>query len=314
MVPGGWRAPSSWMPTELPARDGVSASVMSLPVLAVQPPSLLVYLEQAAHIPQGQSWRWRMEQALVLDDTGRALTPDAPYRAQQRIFYYRHVPDEPHIPFTETIVFQDEHLLVADKPHFLPVTPTGRYVQETLLVRLKKRTQIQALAPIHRIDRDTAGLVLFSTQAASRDPYSALFRDRKVDKCYEAIAPYNPALEFPRLHRSRMQESAASFMQMCEVPGEPNSETTIDLLEHQGALARYRLRPHNGKRHQLRVHMLSLGLPIVGDAIYPVLTPEPALDALDYSAPLQLLAQSLEFTDPITGQRRVFHSQLHLTL
>jgi tRNA pseudouridine32 synthase / 23S rRNA pseudouridine746 synthase len=248
-----------------------------------------------------------MHDGLVLDGAGQSLAPDAPYRPGQRIYYYRHMPAEPRIPFSETIVYQDAHLLVADKPHFLPVAPTGRYVQETLLVRLKKRTGLDDLVPIHRIDRDTAGLVLFSIQPASRNAYAALFRARSVAKCYEAIAPYHPELAWPLLHQSRLVP-ATSFMQMQQVPGQPNTETHIELLEVRGAYARYRLRPLTGKRHQLRVHMLSLGLPICGDAIYPVLTPEPALDALDYTQPLQLLAQSLAFTDPLTGQARAFRS------
>jgi tRNA pseudouridine32 synthase / 23S rRNA pseudouridine746 synthase len=275
--------------------------------------SALSFLEHAVPVPNGQSWLLRMQSGLVLNDAGHALAPDAPYRPGQRIYYYRHVPDEPHIPFAETIIYQDAHLLVADKPHFLPVTPTGRYVQETLLVRLKKRTGLNDLVPIHRIDRDTAGLLLFSVQPATRDAYAALFRQRAVLKSYEAIAPYRADIRFPLTHRSRMVR-AASFMQMQEVAGEPNTETHIELLEQRGPLARYRLHPVTGKRHQLRMHMLSLGIPICGDAIYPVLTPEPALDALDYSAPLQLLAQSIAFTDPVSQHQHSFSSMQTLRL
>jgi tRNA pseudouridine32 synthase / 23S rRNA pseudouridine746 synthase len=293
----------------IPTVDGVSASVMVLPILPknLQLKSVLSFLELSAHIPLGQSWLVRMQSGLVLNDAGQALAADAPYCAGQRIYYYRHVPDEPHIPFEETILYQDAHLLVADKPHFLPVTPTGRYVQETLLVRLKKRTGLNDLVPIHRIDRDTAGLVLFSVQRATRDAYAALFRQRAVAKCYEAIAPYRADIQFPYVHRSRMVH-AASFMQMQEVAGEPNTETHIALMEQRGGLARYQLRPVTGKRHQLRMHMLSLGMPICGDAIYPVLTPEPALGALDYSAPLQLLAQSIAFADPVSQSPHHFAS------
>jgi tRNA pseudouridine32 synthase / 23S rRNA pseudouridine746 synthase len=288
-----------------PTRDGVSPSVMTLPLLPPeqQPASLLSYLELVAHIPAGQSWLSRLQNGLVLDEAAHALAPHAPYLPGQRIYYYRHMPTEPRIPFEETIIYQDAHLLVADKPHFLPVAPTGRYVQETLLVRLKKRTGLNDLVPIHRIDRDTAGLVLLSIQPASRDAYAALFRDRSVAKVYEAIAPYRPEIAFPLVHTSRLVPATASFMQMQEVPGPPNTETHIELLEVRGNQARYRLRPLTGKRHQLRVHMLSLGLPISGDAIYPVLTPEPALVELDYSAPLQLLAKRIAFTDPATGQQ-----------
>jgi tRNA pseudouridine32 synthase / 23S rRNA pseudouridine746 synthase len=299
----------------LPTVDGVSPSVMTLPVFPPSdaPTSLLSFLERSVHIPAGQSWRERMQKALVLSDAGVPFLPDSPYLAGQRVYYYRHVVNEPHVPFTESIIYQDALLLVADKPHFLPVAPTGRYVQETLLVRLKRRTGLNDLVPIHRIDRDTAGLVLFSVQPASRDAYAALFRQRHVGKCYEAIAPFRADLCLPLVHRSRMVP-AASFMQMHEVTGEPNTETRIELLEQRGSLARYRLHPVTGKRHQLRVHMLSLGLPICGDAIYPTLTPEPQLDALDYRHPLQLLAQSITFADPVTGLQHTFNSLQRLVL
>jgi tRNA pseudouridine32 synthase / 23S rRNA pseudouridine746 synthase len=298
-----------------PTVEGVSPSLTVLPILPqhLQFGTVLLFLEQTMHVPSGQSWLLRMQNGLVLNDDGAALAPDAPYVAGQRIYYYRHIPQEPRIPFDEVILYQDAHLLVADKPHFLPVTPTGRYVQETLLVRLKKRTGLNDMVPIHRIDRDTAGLVLFSIQPATRDAYAALFRQRAVAKSYEAIAPWQAGLLFPRLHSSRMVR-AASFMQMLEVPGEPNSQTQMELLEQRGGLARYLLRPLTGKRHQLRVHMMALGLPICGDAIYPTLTPEPELDALDYSHALQLLARSIAFTDPVTGQPHSFDSQQRLLL
>ncbi len=296
-------------PFKPPMLRGVSPSLMVLPNAAApgQPTHLLGYLQQSAYIPQGQTWLERMQTGLVLGSTGQPLPIDTPYQLGLRIYYYRHVANEPRVPFEATIVFEDEHLLVADKPHFLPVSPTGRYVQETLLVRLKNRTGARDLVPIHRIDRDTAGIVMFSKQVASRNAYAALFRQRKVNKVYEAIAPYQPALEFPRTHQSRLQ-TAASFMQMHEVAGPINSTTHISLLAVQGAWARYRLVPISGQRHQLRVHMLALGLPLRGDAIYPVLTPEPALDALDYSQPLQLLAQRIAFDDPVTGLAQQFCS------
>ncbi len=296
-----------------PTLNGVGPSLMALPnALNISyPDDLLTYLEQSAYIPQGQNWRARLVSGQVLDFQGKPLPVDTPFAPGQRIYYYRHVPHEPKVPFVETIVFEDENLLVADKPHFLPVSPTGRYVQETLLVRLKNRTGLDDLVPIHRIDRDTAGIVMFSKQVASRNAYAAMFRARQAHKVYEAIAPYNPALQFPVTRHSRLQ-TAASFMQMHEVDGPANSSTHIELLEVHGTLARYRLQPITGQRHQLRVHMMALGLPLRGDAIYPVLTPEPALDSLDYSQPLQLLAQSISFDDPVTGAPRHFRSNLCL--
>jgi tRNA pseudouridine32 synthase/23S rRNA pseudouridine746 synthase len=219
---------------------------------------------------------------------------------------------EPEIPFEEGILFRDDHLLVADKPHFLPVTPSGLYLHQTLLNRLKKKTQIQTLSPIHRIDRDTAGLVVFSIRPDERAQYQNLFRDRAVNKVYEAIAPYSEALtkRLPLTYQSRLEESE-HFLQMQEVEGEPNSDTQIELLEISKPWARYRLIPGSGKKHQLRTHLNALNIPIQHDQIYPVLTPYQEYD-LDFTKPLQLLAKTISFNDPITGKSREFYSSQEL--
>jgi tRNA pseudouridine32 synthase/23S rRNA pseudouridine746 synthase len=200
--------------------------------------------------------------------------------------------------------------VVADKPHFMPVTPSGRYLHATLLVRLKRRLGLPELSPLHRIDRDTAGLVLLSVQQRTRGAYQALFRDRQITKHYDAIAPWRADLAFPREHASRLEESE-QFFRMHEVPGEPNSLTRIELVEVAEPWARYRLSPVTGKRHQLRVHMAALGMPLRNDPFYPVVNDPPEGD---YSRPLQLLARSLEFTDPVTGEARVFESRQALQL
>jgi tRNA pseudouridine32 synthase/23S rRNA pseudouridine746 synthase len=164
--------------------------------------------------------------------------------------------------------------------------------------------------PLHRIDRDTAGLVLFSVQPATRDQYAALFRQRVVVKRYEAIAPLRADLLLPMRHRSRLEQSE-SFMQMREVAGTPNTETGIELLEVKESLARYRLSPVTGKKHQLRAHMAALGIPILNDRLYPLLVPASDNEP-DYSKPLQLLAKSLAFVDPLSGQQRQFESRQQL--
>ena len=231
------------------------------------------------------------------------------YLPNTHLLYFRRLAREPEIPFEEIILFQDEHILVADKPHFLPVTPSGLYLHQTLLNRLKKKTGIQELSPIHRIDRDTAGLVIFSVNPSERAQYQNLFRDRAVKKVYEAIAPYSEELinKLPMTYQSRLQESE-HFLQMQEVEGEPNADTLIELLEVRAPWAKYHLTPGSGKKHQLRCHLNSLGIPIQHDQIYPILTPYQEY-YLDFSKPLQLLAKEIYFKDPITGQERSFVSQ-----
>lgn len=293
--------------------EGVSASRVYLPADQAHANLLSFFVMQFPHIAK-EEWVSRFNEGLILDQEGHALAVNDAYLPNTHLIYFRRLEREPEIPFEEKILYQDEHILVADKPHFLPVTPSGLYLHQTLLNRLKKTTGIQTLSPIHRIDRDTAGLVIFSVNPNERAQYQNLFRDRVVKKVYEAIAPYTKELDqkLPMNYQSRLEESE-HFLQMHEVPGEPNSDTLIEILEVNAPYARYRLTPGSGKKHQLRCHLNSLGVPIKNDQIYPILTPYQEYD-LDFSKPLQLLAKEVSFQDPITGQPRVFSSQKTLDL
>lgn len=294
----------------LPTRNGVSPSCVALP--SGPWPLVIDFLVQRIPAVSRDDWAERMAAGGLVQADGTPVGPDAPYMPQTKLYYWRQLPSEQPIPFEEQVVFQDEWLVVADKPHFLPVTPKGRYLHETLLVRLKKKLGIDTLVPMHRIDRETAGLVVFTVQAHTRHAYQSLLRDRLVNKVYEAIAPHRPGLTWPMWRRTRLQESP-SFMAMHEVEGEPNAHTWMCLQETSGGWGRYELMPLTGQKHQLRAHMNALGLPIHGDRIYPVLQPaEPLNAALDFSKPLKLLARELSFTDPITGAARRFRSQRHL--
>ena len=255
-----------------------------------------------------EQWLDRIARGRVLDAQGVAITPHTPYRAGLRIHYYREVVDEVPIPFAESVLHVDEHLLVVDKPHFLPVTPAGGFVEESLLRRLLRRLDNPMLAPLHRIDRLTAGLVLFSTNPASRSAYQALFRERAIVKRYEALAAPLPGLAFPLRRCSRIV-AGEPFFRMREVDGEANSETRIEVIGRSDDGWRYALYPVTGKKHQLRVQMAALGAPILHDPWYPVLR---AVTADDHQRPLQLLAHSLAFVDPLSGQPRRFESRLSL--
>jgi tRNA pseudouridine32 synthase/23S rRNA pseudouridine746 synthase len=290
----------------LPTKNGVGPSCVGLP--AGHWSTITDFLVGRFPAITREVWLERMALQLVIDEFGGLVTPERPYPSQMRIYYYRAVDVEARIPFEETVLYQDDHLVVADKPHFLPVTPSGHYLQETLLVRLKNRLRIDTLIPIHRIDRETAGLVLFSTNPSERNAYQALFRDHAVTKHYEAIAEWRGSLTWPLTRKSRIVEDEPFFRQR-EVAGKPNSETYMDVIEKNGGLARYALSPVTGKKHQLRVHMNALGLPILNDRMYPPVADTPADD---YRTPLQLLAKSIAFTDPVTGQARNFQSQLRL--
>ena len=253
----------------------------------------------------------RMGRAEIAFEKGVALRAEEPYRAHRKLFYTRQVEAETPVPFKEAILFQDEHLLVADKPPFLTVVPAGKHLQETLLVRLRKSTGIESLVPMHRIDRETSGLVMFTIQSETRGRYQSLFELKEIQKTYEAIAPYSPWLSFPMDYASFIEESPA-FMQMQEVAGRtPNAFTRIECVEQQGELARYLVTPITGKKHQIRIHFSSLGIPILNDRIYPNLQP---VGSDDYSKPLQLLAKTLSFIDPLSKARRFFESKQSLSL
>jgi tRNA pseudouridine32 synthase/23S rRNA pseudouridine746 synthase len=253
-------------------------------------------------------WLDRIARQRVLDAQGVAITPLTPYQVGLRIHYYREVAAEVPIPLTETLLHVDEHLVVADKPHFLPVTPAGGFVEQTLLRRLMRKLGNPGLVPLHRIDRATAGLVLFSAQPASRSAYQALFRERRIDKRYEALAAPLPRLAFPLTRHSRIV-TGEPFFRMREVDGEPNSETRIEVIERRDDCWRYALYPLTGRKHQLRVHMAALGAAILHDTTYPQLAGQAADD---YQRPLKLLAQSLAFMDPLSGVPRRFESRLRL--
>jgi tRNA pseudouridine32 synthase/23S rRNA pseudouridine746 synthase len=250
-------------------------------------------------------WARRILAGEVVDEHGAAVTPARVHQPHLRVYYYRTVPDEPSVTADVGVLYRDERLLVADKPHFMPVTPGGAQLQHTLLVRLKRSLGLEHLAPLHRIDRETAGLVLFSLEPATRGLYHELFAQRRMVKSYECIAPDRDDLAWPYVHDSRLVPDT-HFMRMREVPGVANARTRMQRLERRGPLARYRLEPETGRRHQLRVHCAALGLPILGDTLYPVLQP-PGSD--DPRRPLQLLAQSLAFTDPVTGAQHRFTSR-----
>lgn len=259
------------------------------------------------------NWQRRFDSGLISLERGEPLKQDSPYLAGQTILYYRQVENEPIIPFEPNILHLDEHLLVVDKPHFLPVTPSGHYVSQTLLTKLRNHPDLQQLAvndisPLHRLDKDTAGVMLLSVNPSSRACYHALFADRHIHKTYHAIAPTRSDLCYPFHIHSRLERGEPFFLTKM-TQGEPNAHTTIELIENNGAFSLYRLTPVTGKKHQLRVHMASLGMPLLNDNFYPTVKTQ---GSSDFTKPLQLLAKSIAFIDPITQQARRFDSQLRL--
>ncbi len=291
-------------PSPLPQRDGVDPVRLKLPqgaAWATVRDHLVERLPVGASVIDGM-----LDAGLIVDADGRAVPRDMAYVPGMFVWFHRELPYEVPVPFALNVVYRDEHIVVVDKPHFLATTPRGSHVAETALARLRRELGLPTLGAAHRLDRLTAGLVLFTVRPAERGAYQSLFRDRLITKEYEAVAPYDPSLALPRTVRSRIVKERG-VLAAREVEGEPNAVSDVELLEQRGdGLARYRLTPHTGQTHQLRVHMSTLGVPILGDPLYPVVT-GPVADG-DFRRPLQLLARVLAFTDPVTGREHRFVS------
>jgi tRNA pseudouridine32 synthase/23S rRNA pseudouridine746 synthase len=310
------------MQSPLPVRDGVNATRLRLPEDGPWATAMDYMMHRWGHIdPQGIEDRF--DAGEIVGEGGIPLNRATKLEDHTFIWYYRSLPPEPRIPVELNILHQDEHLLVVDKPHFLPTTPGGTYIQESALVRLRNQLDLPDLIPMHRLDRMTAGILLLSTNPETRGKYQVLFEKRQVRKEYECVSAAEPAagypaVDFPVVVRNRMTKSR-SYLLAEVVEGEPNAETRVELLEtfdggrsaaSAGRRALYRLEPQSGKTHQLRVHMASLGLGIVNDAFYPDLL-DKAPD--DYTRPLQLLARGIRFVDPVSGRPVEYRSRLQLS-
>jgi tRNA pseudouridine32 synthase / 23S rRNA pseudouridine746 synthase len=290
-------------PSPLPQRDGVDPVRVRLPAgdaWATVRDHLVTRLATGVGAIDGM-----LDAGLIVDAAGRPVPRDMAYVPGMYVWFHRQLPDEERVPFAVDVLHRDDHLVVADKPHFLATTPRGSHIAETALARLRRQLGIPTLSAAHRLDRLTAGLVMFTVRPEERGAYQSLFRDKRVAKEYEAVARYEPALDLPRTVRSRIVKERG-VPAAREVEGEPNAVSRVELLEHRDGRARYRLLPRTGQTHQLRVHMSALGVPILGDPLYPVVAGPVAVG--DFRRPLQLLARVLEFTDPVTGHEHRFVS------
>jgi tRNA pseudouridine32 synthase/23S rRNA pseudouridine746 synthase len=286
----------------LPQRHGLDAVRLRTPAEGPWTTIRDHLVDRLPRVAPGRIDTMLREQRIV--DLSGPVALDAPFVPEHFLWFHRDLPDEVPVPFEIRIVHRDDDLLVVDKPHFLATIPRGKHIVQTALVRLRRELELPALSPAHRLDRVTAGLIMFVIRPERRGAYQTLFRDRLVHKTYEAIARYDPTLDLPCTLRSRIIKERGVITAL-EFPGPPNAETLVELMEHRDGLGRYRLTPTTGRTHQLRLHMSGLGVPILGDDFYPVLTETP-LD--DFTRPLQLLAKTLEFTDPVTGEQRSFQS------
>lgn len=293
------------MPSPLPVRDGVGATRLHVPLTGEWPTIAAYMVERFFHL-EPERLLERFDRGEIVSRSGLPLGRDTPLGAEEFVWYYREPPVEKEIPFAIEVLHQDRDLVVIDKPHFLPTTPGGKFLQNSALVRLRNLLDNPELTPIHRLDRATAGLLMFSTRPETRGAYQLLFENREVQKVYEAVSARPAGWDagaFPLVYRNHIVKNRGEVCVQVDADREPNSETLIEVLAADDEHVHTLLRPHSGKMHQLRVHLAALGLGIQGDGFYPVLLPE---SPDDFDRPLQLLARELHFVDPLSGDRREF--------
>jgi tRNA pseudouridine32 synthase / 23S rRNA pseudouridine746 synthase len=275
--------------------------------------SLYDFLVDQFPLIDASIWKNRLEQGKVHWLSGEIVNAETSFKAGQILCYYREVEQEPIIPFKHEVLFQNDHILIACKPHFLPVTPGGQYVNECLLERIRLENQLPDIVPLHRLDRETAGLVMFSINTETRGLYAQLFAGKKISKSYQAIAKISNEMKAKNLpcHWSisnRLEKSIPKFT-MKEGQGQVNAHSEISLTKVAGDVGLFNLNPVTGKTHQLRLHMMKIQMPILNDKFYPVLQ---AKGPLSFANPLQLLAKKISFVDPITNQFLEFESKRQL--
>lgn len=275
------------------------------------PESILQHLIERFPRVASEVWKSRVKEGAVFFDDGSPISESTPYQPGRTVLYFREVVEEPVIPFQENIVFQNEHFLVVDKPHFIPVTPSGACVNQCLLSRLRRATGLEELTPIHRLDRETAGLVLFALRKETRGLFHLMFERGTVLRQYLALALVPAGVVGQHWQVENRLARGEPWFRMKIVEGEKNAVTRIVLKEKRGDTGLFELSPKTGKKHQLRVHLASLGFPILNDPFYPVLR---SIPSGDYSKPLALIANRLSFQDPMTGHTWEFESHLLATL
>lgn len=297
----------------LPPRHGLGAAWVRTPdhdrTRPAPAPTLGAWLRD--RLPERVDVEAMLEAGRFVLGDGTPLVGDEPYRPHTFVWFHRDLRDEPEVPGDMPVLHEDDRLLVVDKPAFLATIPRGRHVRQSVVVRLRDQLGLPELTPAHRLDRVTSGVLVLVKERRWRGAYQSLFARREVQKTYLALARHDPGLSLPLTVSNHVRKDRGTLRAEV-VPDAPvNAVTHVDLDEVRGGLAVYRLSPATGRTHQLRLHLCGLGVPIVGDPLYPDVLDLPVDDM---STPLQLLAHTLTFDDPVDEQPRTFTSHRSLPL
>ena len=296
-------------PSPLPSRHGVDAQRFRMPQAGPWATLRDHLAERLAAALDPHELDRKLAAGEFVDEHGRPMPPDAPFVPRSVVFAHRDLPDEGTVSPPVDVLHRDERIVVIDKPHLMATMPRGRHVVQSALARTRVLTGLERLAPAHRLDRPTAGVLMFTTEQRWRGAYQRMFAEGRVHKEYLAVAPIAERLDLPLVRRTHVRKEHGTH-QAHEVPdAEPNAETLIELRERRGELGLYVLTPRTGRTHQLRCQLNGLGIPIVGDPLYPT---EVEVSDGELPPPLQLLAAALEFDDPVDGTRRRFETRRHL--
>lgn len=291
----------------LPPRHGLGAAWLRTPDSGVPTSDATLRDFLLRRLPSTVDVDAMLASGEFVDQQGHPICGDEPARPNTFIWFHRRLREEPPVPFDIPVLYQDERIVVVDKPPFLSTIPRGRHVVESVVVKLRARLGLPELAPAHRLDRLTSGVLLLTTHREYRAGYQRLFEQRAVTKVYTARAAWHPGLLLPHTVRNHLVKRRGVWQAEVIEQAPWNAETHVELLQRVSAtVADYRLRPTTGRTHQLRRHLNDLGAPILHDPLYPTIR---EVDVDDFSHPLELIAAELSFLDPHTGQQRVFHSQ-----
>ncbi|MFC5930392.1 pseudouridylate synthase [Cryobacterium melibiosiphilum] len=244
-------------------------------------------------------------------ESGALVDGGDPYRPYTFIWFHRDLAEEKVVPGEIHVVFRDDRIVVVDKPAFLSTIPRGQHVVQSVVVRLRAELGLPELSPLHRLDRGTSGLLVLATERRWRGAYQSMFQRQEMHKTYRALAPLLPGLELPVTVRNHLASRRGQLQAEVLADAPVNAESLVELDSVIDGMGVYTLTPRTGRTHQLRRHMLGLGIPITDDPLYPVVR-DVSLD--DFSRPLQLLANEVRFTDPVDGSARHFTSVRTLPL